>query len=579
MKKIISSILCTLMVLSLCACSSAKLGKEDFAKWIKKVPAKLLGNNDYSLYSVLDNPEDLGIDMDADSLTFTTHKEYKQSLKESKEMLNKLDEFDYKSLNKDQKITYDLLKYSLESVIDDGDDYYLASNYFDVNSGVQSNLPINLYFMEFNNKETVDTLLGVMESTKKMFPKYVKFEQERQDKGYGLSQTYIEEVIKQVHTFNAGDHAYLLEGNNEKIEAASFLSDSEKETYKARLKTAYEDCFIPAYQQLETDLQNVKVKTKNKDASLADYKGGKEYYTSLIKKNTDFDSVKDYKSFLSSEKNRISERLSDLIYKYPILQSELMSPSEEDPVYTNLTNVSDVLAYLESKVNTSGDFPKVENVDYTMETVPEALQEIFTAAAAYFIGPYDNKEATEQMILNGSFKQDDYGTIAHEGFPGHMYQFHYFRDTNHNIVRDILANSGYSEGWAVYASKMMSEYTEDAALVEYQDLNEDLIYIYMLEIDIMIHYDNDSREDIYKYFEDELGMSNEEDMKAQYEQLLEGPAIFAPYYGYYLRLLNLKEEAKEEWGDDYSEYKFNKTILDLGALPYNLLEKYVEATF
>lgn len=580
MKKMISSVVCVLMVFSLFGCgNSAKLGKEDFEKWCKNLPEKLLGNKAYEIYSVVENPKKLGINMDVKGLDFYTYQDYKDSAKANQDIQEKLKSFAYDDLNLDQKITYDLLQEATQDTKASKDKFYLETNYFDVSNGVHANLALNLYFMDFKSQEALDAMIKVMKSTKEIFPKYVDFEKERQDNGFGMSKTYLGEVIEQVHTFNAQSHDYLLEGNNQKIDEATFLDDMDKKKYKDKFKNAYEQEFIPAFQQLEADLNTIKVKTKDEDASLADYKGGKKYYEEMIKETTGFDSVSDFREFLEEEKMNIAFEAEALVNEYPSLQEEILAPSEEGPVYTKATSVAEVLTHFEEIVNTGEEFPKVEKFDYQMDEVPVSLQEIFKAAAAYFVGPYDNPKASEQMILNGSYSQSDYGTIAHEGFPGHMYQNHYFRNTGANVIRSILGNSGYSEGWAVYADKAMGKYAEDKELVSYYSLNENIVYIYMMEIDMMIHYDNASREDIYEFIKETFQNDDEEGLKEQYEQILEDPAIFFPYYGYYFRLNSLKEEVKDEWGKDFSEYKFNKKILDLGALPYDLLEKYVEETY
>lgn len=580
MKKVVSSVICVLMVFSLFGCGNdAKLGKKDFEEWCKKLPAQLLGNKDYSIYSIIENPKKLGIDMDVTGLEVATYQDYKDSANASQKIQDKLKSFAYDDLNQDQKITYDLLKDATKDATASKDKFYLTTNYFDVTNGVHANLALNLYFMDFKSKDALDAMIKVMKSTKKVFPKYVDFEKERQDHGFGMSKTYLGEVIEQVHTFNTQNHDYLLEGNNQKIDEATFLDGAEKQKYKEKIKNAYDQELIPAFQQLEVDLNTIKVKTKDQDASLADYKGGKKYYEEMIKETTGFDSVSEFREFLQEEKMNISFEAQALVNEYPSLQEEMLAPSEEEPVYTKATSVAEVLSHFEEIVNTNEEFPKIKKFDYQMDEVPVSLQEIFKAAAAYYVGPYDNPDASEQMILNGSYSQSDYGTIAHEGYPGHMYQNHYFRNTGANVIRSILANSGYSEGWAVYADKAMGKYAEDKALVSYYSLNENFVYIFMMEIDMMIHYDNASREDVYEFMKETFESDDEEALKQQYEQILEDPAIFFPYYGYYFRLKSLKEEVKDEWGKDYTEYKFNKKILDLGALPYDLLEKYMEETY
>lgn len=574
MKKIIKIGLIIALSFSIVACSDKK-GSSDFEAWSATLSAQLLGNSDYILYSLFDDPKNVGIDMDVDGLTIVTKEDYEEDIKEYKALLKQLRTHDYDVLNDDQKITYDVLEETFTSMINQKDDFYLNTNYFDVNDGVQSGLTLNISFMDLQSEEVIEAIIAVMKSCKEMFPKYVAFEEERQEHGYGMSKTYMAEVIEQVETFNKGDHTYVIDSLNEKIENASYLDKNAKTAYKKAVKDAYDNYLIPAFKQLETSLKQVKIKTSDVDASLADYKGGKEYYRKLVYDTTGFSTVDAFDAFLSEQEDKVTDRLITLLNKYPSLYKTLQEDSMPASDYTDLNSANEVLAYLEKMVNESGDYPKVENIKYTMEMVPSALENIFSASAAYFIGPFDDPDCDETMVLNGSFTQDDYTTIAHEGFPGHMYQYRYFKNVEHNVLRDILGNGGYSEGWAVYASHESNAYSNDPAVNEYLSLNDDLVYIYIMRMDIMIHYDNASRNEIYSYLKTNFGLEDETALKETYEQVLLDPTIFFPYYGYYFRLLDLKEAMQEEWGHSYSDYKFHKAVLDLGALSYPLLENYI----
>lgn len=574
MKKLLRLFLCITLIFSLTSCSD-KVGSDEFDRWSEALVEKIMGNENYVLYSLFDDPKSVGIEMDVDGLTITTKKAYEKEIASYKEALKELRTFSYKKLNVDQKITYDVLEEFFTNALNQKDDFYLSTNYFDVNNGVQSSLAINLYFMDIQSEEALQAYLAVMKSCKEMFPQYVQFEIKRQENGYGMSKSYMNEVITQLETFNTQDHSYIVDGYYEKIDEANFLDKEAKTAYKKEVKTIYDKYFIPAYKQLEKDLKQIEIKTKDNDASLCDYEGGKEYYRKLVYETTGFSTVEKFQDFLEEQEDKIIERLIALINKYPDMYDTIKDGSMPKADYTSLENAQDTLKYLEKVVNESGDFPKLENISYQMDIIPEALQDIYKASAAYFVGPFDNLECDEQMILNGSFTQEDYETIAHEGFPGHMYQFRYFKGVEHNILRDILGNDGYSEGWAVYASKQMNAYTNDPATCEYNALNDELVYIYLMYMDIMIHYENATRDEVYAFLRNNFGDLSEDGLSSMYEQTLFDPTIFFPYYGYYFRILDLKEDLKEEWGSKYSEYKFHKAILDLGALSYPLLENYI----
>lgn len=575
MKKLLKLSLAIALSLGLVACVDKEVSdNKDFNNYLDRLPEVLLGNTTTMINQLFDDPTAYGIDVEEYTLDYFSEKDYQDGLKDLKAIKKKLKSFDYDTLSKNQQISYDVIMDYINQEEDSDDFYYLNTNYFDLNSGVQSSLPLELWIYSFKNKTALDSYVSIMRSTPEMFAKYVDFEKQRQAKGYGMSRTYLDDVLEDLQTFNTNDHSYIVTSANEKIDALTFLKEEEKETYKAAISDAYENYFLPAFVSVQQELSLIQP-TVNEDAALCDYENGKAYYEYLIKKNTGFDSIKEYEQFLEEQES--------IIYKNVFKMADQLQEMDEDNLtsihYTDIDNIADLLAYLETEVNNGDAFPKLHSLNYQMEVVPEALRTIFQASAAYYLSAYDNQNAQEQMILNGEYSQDDYNTIAHEGFPGHMYQHNYFKKVNHHVIRDILSNLGYVEGWATYAASQACAYAEDENGCELMELNNDIVYLYILRLDKMIHYDGISREEAYTYLKDNFAVTEEAKLSKQYEQLLENPAIFATYYGGKYQIVNLQNDAKDAWGDDYSDKRFNKAILKFGPMPFNLLKKYMQKEF
>lgn len=575
-KRILSIALSICFVFTLFGCESKK-GSDEFSAFLEDMPLAIMGDSSMDINFLFDKPEDFGIKVKQYELPYTSHKEYQEMLKESKEILKQLETYRYEDLNEDQKITYDVLQYTYQNIVDEGDDYYLATNYFDVNGGVQAQLSLNLWMYEFKNQVSLDSFIAILNDMPKTMKKYIDLEKTRQDKGFGMSQTYLDKVKEDVKKFNANSHEYIVEAAFERIDNADFVKD--KQAYKDKVSAAYTDNFMPAYAILEQELNQLEVKTKDKDAALVDYKGGKDYYMSMIDRAVGIDDAKKYEEFLDDQEKKIMERLIAFMSDNPDYYEKMTNETLQNIKYTDLTTVDEVLQFQEQKVLNDKQFPKIEPLDYRMLVVPKAIQEIFQASAAYFISPYDAKESKETMVLNGEYSQSDYGTIAHEGFPGHMYQHNYFKSVKHDIVRDLLSNNGYSEGWAVYAEHQMDQYAQDKIGAEFASINQDLTYLYILKLDKMIHYDNITREEAYDYLSTNFGISEESDLREQYEQLLLNPAVFVQYYGAYYKFQDLKEEAKDAWEDDFTNLKFNEQVLQYGPLPLELLDQYMSEDF
>ena len=585
MKKLVKLLLCAAICLPLFGCGSSKKGSDEFAEYAKTLPAVFMESTGFDTNFFFDHPEKYGIKKDLYTLQFMTLDDFKKQDKEYKKIDKALDDYDYDALTKDQKITYDVLKAALKDDENDKltveDRYYLTTNYFDVSSGIQSSLPFALWNYEFKNQKSLDSFIAVLNQAPKLFKKYAAFEVTRQKKGYGMSKTYMDNVIKSVHAINNSDQSYILNATYEKIDNADYIPADKKQFYKDTITNAFNNKLLPAFKQTETDLSNIKILKKG-DGELASYKGGKKYYESIVTNSAGVDSMKKYTKYLDDETSRIQNRLMDVVNEYPELAS-LMSDSSKiyeainNAKYTDLTDSTEVIHYLEQQISDGKDFPKIKKLHYQMNIIPESMKETTTAAAAYYVSAFDdNSGKDENMILNGSFSQNDFTSVAHESFPGHMYQHNYFKTVKHNVLRDLLSDSTYTEGWATYIQGESCKYTKEPGVCELNSINDQLTYLYFLELDKKIHYDGYSREKAYAYLKENFGITNEEDLKAMYEQLLESPAVFTNYYVGLYQFLDLKEDAKDKWGSKYSDYRFHKAVLDLGPLPMNLLRDYMK---
>lgn len=576
-KLLLSSILAiTLMS----GCSKPSKGSEEFEAYADSFPALISENIHFDINFLFDHPETYGIERELYDLDYVSLEDYKKNMEILEEKFKELDEYDYDQLNEDQKIVYDLLKYNAqESDIDVETMYYLSTNYFDTNSGIQAQLPLSLWNYEFKNKKSADSFLAVLKEAPEMFPRYVALEKERQEKGFGMSQTYLNDVQKAIHTINTSDQSYILDAAYEKIDQVSFFDAQAKEAYKREIQTAFEESFLPAFQSLEHALDDLDVK-KSGEGELSSYPSGKTYYESIVCENAGVDSMKEYEKFLKAQQGEIVKRLQDLIEESPNLSAYIMDSNAfvdamQNLRYTDLTTSTEVIASLEEEIAKSEEFPHIQKLHYQMNVIPDTMKETTLAAAAYYLSAFDDHSGQdEQMMLNGSFKQEDFTTIAHESFPGHMYQHNYFKTVDHHIVRDLLSSNGYSEGWAKYIEKEVCDLSLQPGLCQLLDINNQLTYLMILDLDKQIHYDGISREEAYAFMKENFGIEDEESLAQQYQQLLENPGIFSTYYASYYNLLEMKDAAKEALGDEYSDYRFHETILNLGPLPIKLLKQY-----
>ncbi len=231
----------------------------------------------------------------------------------------------------------------------------------------------------------------------------------------------------------------------------------------------------------------------------------------------------------------------------------------------------------------------------------DASLEAYSAPAFYMMPPIDNI-CNNLICLNARDTQDDlalFTTLAHEGYPGHLYQTVYSKryQEQKNILPlgNVLYYGGFVEGWAMYveldsfdrAIELAKESHPEAAAY-YQVCRLDRQFrlgLYSL-LDIAIHYDNASFEDVQKLCYC-LGISDRANLAALYQYIAEEPCNYLKYYLGYLEILELKKQAAVLWSapdqtttvynDTEFLYRFHSYLLQNGPADYRTLAKRLAA--
>lgn len=578
-KKILSTALGMLLVLNLTGCSTtddkpvAKVKTEDFDTYVQKLPAKLLNSDNMNLEFMFETPKNYGFKEEILNLPYSDKKDYEESAKEAKKILKKLKSFNYEELNEDQKLTYDILVDSLESSIENSKYYYLDNSYLGSFVSFQAQLPLLLSEYTFERKNDLDSYFNILATSEKTFLKYAEIEKERQKHKSGLSKNILEKTIEQCKNYTANDDTYLIERINQRIDQVTFLNDKEKAAAKQKNQELVTVNLKNAYKGLQAELEKIEP-TNKENKGLAFSPKGKEYYEDSLQSSIGMDmSVKEVKEYLKRNKAELFIKATSLVKKHPELAQ---SSNLSDLTYSDFTSVAQTLDYLKTAVTT--DYPKIDNLNYEIITVPDSMKDNFSPAA-YLQGKIDAAVDTPELIyINGDYSQGLFGTIEHEGYPGHMYQHSYFKQQkNIPTVRYLIDYKGYSEGWATYVEWNGYKYAPagNQALLEFASINSQLVANLVCEMDIGINYDGWSYDEYVDFWKKNLTDVGEDAILEQYNLFLETPTNYLQYYLSGFLLQDLYDQTKSELGDKFSPVKFHEVILKTGPAPYEILEKQV----
>ena len=237
----------------------------------------------------------------------------------------------------------------------------------------------------------------------------------------------------------------------------------------------------------------------------------------------------------------------------------------------------------------SKDFPKLTSeVSYSLKEVSESLAS-YSSPAFYLTAPLDDY-SNNVIYLNPNRdynRLELFTTLAHEGYPGHLYQCVYnnSKNTGKDPVRHLLSYNGYAEGYAVYVELLSYDYASELALSAgeaeaaqyYQLLKIDRkiqLCLYSL-MDVAIHYDGADYSKIESFLF-AMGVKKPNVCRSIYEYIAEEPANYLKYYLGYLEILSLKEKAAAKWGDSYTDYDFHQFYLDAGPSDFRTLEHHLD---
>lgn len=222
------------------------------------------------------------------------------------------------------------------------------------------------------------------------------------------------------------------------------------------------------------------------------------------------------------------------------------------------------------------DFPAPPDINFTVKYVHPSLEE-FMAPAFYLAVPIDDI-SQNSIYINGSNhyqKLKLYTTLAHEGYPGHLYQNVMERSQEFPAIRSLLGTSGYSEGWATYVEMIAYQYADmDDKLAQLLQKDQSALLSLYATADMGIHYDGWSLEEMKSFF-GEYQITNEEVLTDIYQLIVEEPAHYLKYYIGYLEFLDLKDYAEELYGKDYSDYRFHEALMKMGPAQFSILKEYL----
>lgn len=541
--------------------------RKAFSQYTNDLFIREVQSDSITLNYTLSSPENYGITDFIPTLGEYSIASSEEALVDSENQLAKLSSFKYSFLTQEQKLTYDILEYLLEDNLSFDENFILYPEVLSPTLGIQSQLPVLLAEYNFYSKDDIEDYLELLPSIKSYYEDIVEYEKDKAASGLFMSENEAETVIAQCNSFIAEpENNLLITVFNERIENYPELTAKEKATYKKTNKKNVIKYVIPAYENLIDCLTNLKGSGVN-DGGLYNFPKGKEYYQKLVKSNTGSSkSVEEMIKLLNSTIRTNIKKIQNISAKDKGAVQEMLN------VKYDLTKPEEILDYLEEAIQKN--YPAMEDVNYTVKYVDKSLEE-YLSPAFYLTPPLDSYN-DNRIYINKSPQFDLsslFTTLAHEGYPGHLYQSVFYNQQNPEPIRSIFNFSGYSEGWATYVeieSYSLAGFPSNVTLL--LQLNKAATLALYARVDIGIHYEGWDYKKTSAYLEQLLGITDKDVVSSFYNAIIEDPANYLKYTMGYLEFKELREKAEKKLGKSFNLKNFHEFILKTGPVPFEILE-------
>lgn len=545
---------------------------EDFDRFLDSYFRKEVCSNTINLHFTLSSPENYGITEIPITLGDISAPAIDTAYVEQENTLALMRSFDYETLTDEQKLTYDILSDYLKSSLSVAE-LTLYDEILRPSTGIQSQLPVLYEEYRFDDKADIEDYLALIALTDSYFSQIIEFEQQKANAGLFMSDYACDDIISQCETFIENPDAhYLILTFNKKLAQMPDLTDSEREAYTARNEKLVKEEVLPAYKQLATSLTELLGSGKN-DLGLCYFPKGKDYYGYLVYHNTGSSkTVTEIQNMIQQKRTLNLTAASSLTLEFPDLVKKCNS--------VRLKNTDSVATLNILREMMLIDFPAAPDTEFTVSYIDECMED-YMAPAFYITSPIDNYEQNSIFInaATDATSMRYFTTLAHEGFPGHLYQTVMSYEAELSPVRSVLNFPGYVEGWATYVEMLSYHYAglEDN-VAELMSLNQSALLSLYASTDIGIHYDGWTFSDMADFWDD-YGINDQTALRNVYDLIVEEPTHYLKYYVGYLEFSELKETAQETYGTAYSNTAFHKAVLDIGPAPFEIVEKYLDAYY
>lgn len=501
------------------------------------------------------DPMNFGIDESSVPVTLgeLTEEAWKNKASECRNWLTRLKTVDAEHLGEQNRVAYDNYVRFLENEIAYGDLFYYYEP-LEQYTGLQVSLPITFALYRFKDVKDVENYLTLLSDTPRYLDQVLALERKRAELGLFMTESMLDSVLKDLERIISSKSSNCLYATfRESVNKAEFLNGTQRENFIERNDTLLSGSYLEAFRSLRDGLETLRPYCRAmKGANPSDQRFA-EYYGLRLR-------MESGSSMTVQEGTDLLDALSKQLYE--LLKDAYRKSSGKEQSFS-MDTVQGNERYLRSLI--TDIVPTMPNVSVEYVNVPAEIRDGF-APAAYLIPSSDGY--TENTILINPSVQTDLFTLAHEGLPGHMYQYtyHYSLGTI-PLFQMVIEPLGYAEGWAKHAEYSVAKRADIFGTADClaKVLNQDLVYVISARCSLLVNAQGASKQDVTDYLR-EWGLQDHAD--EIYEFSVNLPFYYFKYAMGFAQQYTVMQKCREIFAfndkDFYTEYlSWGPTCFDL----------------
>ena len=403
-------------------------------------------------------------------------------------------------------------------------------------------------------------------------------------KGYTQPRLVTEGVVSQIESLldaEIDSHPYL----RVFLSSDEVLGKDDAQELISEVKTYILEELNPAYQELATFLREEYLPQSRTGIGIKEVPNGREWYEYLARYHTTTDLTPDEIHEIGlQEVARIRSEMEDVMESVA-WEGDFRSFLEflrTDPQFYYETGEELLDAYraMSKKIDAYMPtlFNKLPRAPYGVIPIP--MESAPFTTTAYYNAPSAGRPGYFYANLYKPETRPKYEIpvlTVHEAVPGHHHQISLAQELeNVPNFRNYLSFTAFVEGWGLYSEQLgesMGLYEDPYDKIG--QLTYDMWRAIRLVVDTGMHYKDWTRDDAINLFLENTAKT-QQDIENEVDRYIAWPGQALAYKIGQLKIMELRDKAKAELGDNFDIRDYHDFILSFGSIPLSIMEEKVD---